>query len=146
MTTPSLRAAAAAARAASAALRGAAAAARAAGGLVASATLVAAAGAADAAVALLGPTEPEVEARLAYIAPDLSEKVAAAAEGRRERGSGKQRASRNVAAHVGLGQGTAELRRLQAAPQAAQRGGRRLQPGPGSKGPSTVTCESRCGF
>ena len=69
--------------------------------------------------------DEEVALREAAIRPVLRQEVVAGACGQEAAVSGSRRAARNVAVHVGLGDGPAAVAAALAAPQSAQRGGRR---------------------
>ena len=80
----------------------------------------------------------EVVMRLEHITPVLAHKVAAGATADGAHASGNRRAARNVAEHVGLGEGTASLEKALLNPQRSQRGRRRPRV-PGHQEPQTDT-------
>ena len=80
----------------------------------------------------------EVVMRLEHITPVLAHKVAAGATADGAQASGNRRAARNVAEHVGLGEGTASLEKALLNPQRSQRGRRRPRV-PGHQEPQTDT-------
>jgi hypothetical protein len=71
----------------------------------------------------------EVDVRTKTLREDLLHKVSAAAQGGVARLSGRQRAQRNVAAHVALGSGVCCTQQALSHPQRAQRGKRGTCPG-----------------